>query len=487
MRKILLLGAAILPLAACESFGIQDPGMDPPSLRMQSELPPEESILDEIEPPTDLLSGGEAGRPPPPPSQQSRGYRFHDHRAADASDHFLTDLDAAIAICDRAAYDAARDRWLAQSYEADAQARRSTAFDAAYADSAPKREQDAAELARMYRERPRYPVPCPRETASYGSNWGMLTAGWATIELPTTGIGFKRPLGGDESFALETSDKIDVDRLGVEGSFDWSGLYPTLVGLEYGEGDGRTAGEVPAGGDIDTGSVFNALSPAGMSGMFVGNRGSLSVTGTELEYWHVYGKAFLPLEGPVRPFIYADFLHSETRHDMSFLFEGVIGGSTYHVEQDRMQTVTDRSIGGGVGVLFSASLADRWRVHALGSIGGLFRESELRSREHNQANFGPMSDRDFWIERDRKADGFGVTGTLAIGVEYSLTERLSLGFGGHITTLEEVGAVYNPESGDDVFFDGREVDLTSGRATSWGGQIALRYQFGVAPPPPPPP
>jgi hypothetical protein len=97
-----------------------------------------------------------------------------------------------------------------------------------------------------------------------------------------------------------------------------------------------------------------------------------------------------------------------------------------------------------------------------------------------------MSDRDFWIERDRSADGFGVTGTLAIGVEYTLTERLSLGFGGHLTTLEEVGAVYNPESGDDVFFDGREVDLTAGRATSWGGQVALRYQFGVAPPPPPP-
>lgn len=486
MRNILLLGAAFLPLAACESI-MPDAYRDPPSLWFDPVPAPGESILDEIEPPTDLLSGGEAGRPPPPPSQPSRGYRFHDHRAADASDHFLTDLDTAIAACDRTAYDAAREKWLARGYEADAQSRRSTAFDAAYADSAAKREQDGTELERMYRERPRYPVPCPRDTKGrFGTDWGLLTAGWATIELPTTGIGFQRPLGGDERYALETTDKIRVDRLGIEASFGWTGSYPTVVGLEYGEGDGETEGEIPASMNIDTGIVFNALSPSGSSGINIGDRGSINITGTDLEYWHLYGKTFLPVEGPVRPFIYADFLHSEVRHDMSYFYEAT-SGFPFLVQQDRMQTVTDRSFGGGVGVLFSASLADRWRVHALGSLGGLFRESELNSREHNQVNFGPMSDRDFWIERERKADGFGVTGTLAIGVEYSLTERLSLGFGGHITTLEEVGAVYNPESGDDVFFDGREVDLTAGRATSWGGQIALRYQFGVAPPPPPPP
>jgi len=481
MRKFLLLGAAVLPLAACET-GFPEPSV-PPSLQFQSDAPPEESILDDIEPPTDLLSGGEAGRPPPPPGETVRGYRFHDHRAADASTRFLGDLDTAVAACDRAAYNAARERWLARTYEAEAQERRSSAVDAGWADSAAKRAHDAAELERMYRERPRFPVPCPpRSMAGGKTDWGMLTAGWASIDLPTTGIGFQRPYGGEERYALETADRLDVERLGGEAAFEWSGRY-ILGGLEYGQGDGRTAGEVPASAGIDTGIVFNGLSPAGSSGINIGDRGSMNTTETELEYWHAYAKAFLTTEGPIRPFLYADFLHAETRHDMSYFYEGTGGSFVFRVEQDRMQTIRDRAFGGGVGVLFTSPISPRWRVHALGSIGGLFRETDLDSREHNQANFGPMSDRDFLIERERSADGFGVTGTLAVGLEYDLSPRLSLGFGGHITTLEEVGAVYNPESGDDVFFDGREVELTAGRATSWGGQVALRYRFGAPPPP----
>ncbi|MDQ7812201.1 hypothetical protein [Brevundimonas sp.] len=485
MRKILLLGAAFLPLAACQTYTMQEESY-PPSLQLQTEPAPEsgESILDEIEPPTDLLSGGEAGRPPPPPSVTVRGYRFHDHRAGDASGRFLGDLDAAIAVCDEAAYNAARERWLARTYEAEAQERRSTAVDAAWADSAAKRAQDAAELERLYRERPRYPFPCPPRTAALPTtvaDWALATAGWAAIEIPVTGIGFQRPYGGDERFALETDDKIEVRRLGVEASFQWSGFYPTLVGLEYGQGDGGTAGEVPAGTGIDTGIVFNALSPAGSSGFNVGDRGSQNVTDTELDYWHLYAKAFLPFQGPVRPFVYADYLRSETRHDMSYFYEGTGGGFVYRVEQDRMQTIEDQAFGGGIGLLLSRRFGRRWEMHALGSVGGLFRESELDSREHNRANFGPLSDQDFVIERRRSADGFGITGTLALGVEYRVSPRLSLGLGAHVTTLEEVGAVYNPQSGDEVYFDGREVDLMSGRATSWGGQVALRYRFGAQP------
>ncbi|HYC73212.1 hypothetical protein [Brevundimonas sp.] len=326
-----------------------------------------------------------------------RGYRFHDHRAADASGRFLTDLDAAIAVCDEAAYNAARERWLARTYDAEAQARRSTAFDAAHADSAAKREQDAAELERLYRERPRYPRPCPPQTAagpfqSFGGKWAMVTAGRGATELPTTGIGFQRPSGEDERLALETAYRFDTRRLGVEASFGWAGLSPSVIGLEYGEGDSSTMGEAPAGTGIETGIVFNALSPSGSSGYNVGDRGSQNTTMSEFDYWHLYAKGFLPGDGPIR--------------------------------------------------------------------------LELSSREHNQANFGPMSDRDFRIERERSADVFGVTGTFALGVEHALTQRLSLGFGGHITTLEEVGAVYNPQSGDEAFFEGREVDLASGRATT---------------------
>ncbi|MBX9460075.1 MAG: hypothetical protein KL785_01920 [Brevundimonas sp.] len=127
-----------------------------------------------------------------------------------------------------------------------------------------------------------------------------MTAGWAAIELPTTGIGFQRPYGGDERFALETADRIDVQRIGAEASFDWNGGYPMVAGLEYGEGGDTIMGEVPAGTGIDTGVVFNALSPAGSSGFNVGDRGSQNMTDTDLEYWHVVrqGLPSFPRTGP---------------------------------------------------------------------------------------------------------------------------------------------------------------------------------------------
>lgn len=476
MRIILVLGAIALPLAACET--IEDPGT-PPSLQLQTEPAPEESILDEITPPNDLLAGGEVGRPVALPSETVGDYRFHDHRAAVATRGFLNDIHAAIAACDRAAYDLARDRWLNHRYERGAQETSIPGLHDGIADSAAERAQDAAELEQMYRERPRFPVPCPPQTAMAdpaweSGHWVLASAGWGWADLPATGIGFQRPDGEPERFALETADDFDTGRIG----FEWAGLYPGVVlGVEYGEGDASSAGEVPAGTNIDTGVVYGALSPSGSSGINIGDRGSQNATDSEFDYWHLKAKVFLPGGRPgFRPFAYADYLRSETRHDLSYFYEGG-GGFVFLVQQDRIQTLEEQAFGAGLGVLFSQQFSERWAWHALGSIGGLFRDTELRSWEHNQSNFGPMSDRDFVIERHRSDDGFGMTGTLAVGLEYRLTPRVSLGAGAHVTTLDEVGAIFNPSSGDQVFFDGLETGLTRGRASTWGAQAAIRIKL----------
>ena len=65
MRKYLLLGAAFLPLAGCETFRDEAMEQDMAWTRQQPLTTPEPraSILDYIDPPTHLLWGGEAGRP----------------------------------------------------------------------------------------------------------------------------------------------------------------------------------------------------------------------------------------------------------------------------------------------------------------------------------------------------------------------------------------------------------------------------------------
>jgi hypothetical protein len=305
----------------------------------------------------------------------------------------------------------------------------------------------------------------------------LAQGGVGETDLPTTGIGFQRPSGQPERFAEETAGTFDTRRIGVE----WLGPVggnPIGLGLEYGQGDARTAGEVPAGTGIETGIVYGALSPAGSSGINVGDRGSQNTTDSEFDYWHFKLKSFLPMGGPrFRPFVYANYLRVETRHDMSYHYEGTGGGFVFKVEQDRMQTLEESYFGGGVGFVFSQPLSDRAAFHAVASVGGLFRNSDLTSREHNRSNFGPASDRDFMIDRDLSDDGVSATGSLAIAVEYAVTPRVSLGVGAHVTTISEVGAIFNPSSGDQVFFDGLETSLTGGDALTHGVQIGARFRF----------
>lgn len=146
----LLMGAGALALGGCEV--LTDPHRDPPGLILQSEPIHDspEDVLSEITPPRDLLM-----EHPDPEPHVVGPYTFNDRWPADISREFLSDLEQAITECDRAAYDAARQRWIDQGYDPERQRR-------TMAEAVNDRErQDLATLARVYRERPLFPRPCP--------------------------------------------------------------------------------------------------------------------------------------------------------------------------------------------------------------------------------------------------------------------------------------------------------------------------------------
>ena len=68
-------------------------------------------------------------------------------------------------------------------------------------------------------------------------------------------------------------------------------------------------------------------------------------------------------------------------------------------------------------------------------------------------------DDDFELRFDEEDEG--VSGAFAVGgyVEYQLTPRVSIGAGIDGAYLTSVGAVVNPSSGDEVFFDGLTTRL----------------------------
>src|SRR3546814_6499808 len=80
--------------------------------------------------------------------------------------------------------------------------------------------------------------------------------------------------------------------------------------------------------------------------------------------------------------------------------------------------------------------------------------TDLTSVERNLCNFCPASDRDFIIAIDDSDDGFGFHGEVGAALELRLSPAVSLFVGGSADYWSSVGAIFNPSSGDEVFFDG---------------------------------
>src|SRR5690606_1485504 len=143
-RSSLLCGAASLILGGCGFFDDLT-GRDPPSLILQTGPADEtrESILDELTPTRDLLMQHADLEP-----NVVGPYSFHDRWPADIPQRFLSDLGRAIAECDRAAYDQARENWINQRYDPGHQGR-------SVSEAINDRErEDLQNLIRVYNERP---------------------------------------------------------------------------------------------------------------------------------------------------------------------------------------------------------------------------------------------------------------------------------------------------------------------------------------------
>lgn len=150
-KVALLTGAGALALGGCEFLG-DIRSADPPSLVLQSGpmVEPREDILSELSPTRDLLME----HPDPEPFVVGP-YTFHDRRPSEITAEFLRDIERAVADCDLAAYNAARERWINHGYDPTLQARRpDEAIDE-------REREDLTTLIRVYNERPRFPRPCP--------------------------------------------------------------------------------------------------------------------------------------------------------------------------------------------------------------------------------------------------------------------------------------------------------------------------------------
>lgn len=309
--------------------------------------------------------------------------------------------------------------------------------------------------------------------ASAGPNL-VVHAGVGELDAPTqAGTGFQRPSGGAETFAGRNADTIRMHTLGLV-------LFPlayrewliSASGL-YGKGDEQGEGSVPAGTGTDTGFVYGDFSPGDSTGVNIGDRGSAWTTNSEVELFNLKFKAVQAATGPVALFLFADYLRSRRRYDSEVMAE--VFGET--LSQARNQELTDNLIGAGAGLQFDSGPGGGVRFGGWTSAGLFHRSSELSAWERNVCPLCGPEDADFTLRFDETDRG--ATWSVAAGayLEVPLSGNVSIGLGADVAYIDEVGAVFNPSSGDQVFLDGETTRLTTTEAISSSIRVGLRARF----------
>ena len=305
------------------------------------------------------------------------------------------------------------------------------------------------------------------------------------------GIGFRRTSGEAEMFAGRNAETVRMHILGVT-------LFPLAYrewllsgSVLYGRGELTRRGEIEDGGDVDVGWPYSDRSPQDSTGLFLGNRAAVWTAETEAELLNFKLKMVHTASGPVSWFMFADYLRSRRDYDGHMQVEAF--GDVF--SQTRDQRVSDDLVGGGLGFQYFDTVSNRISVGGWTSAGLFHRKTSLEASERNVCPLcssgsegspgGALaapdisidgSERDFVIRIDD--EDRGLSWALAAGVYFSvpLSDRVAIGAGADVTWFDEVGAVFNPHSGDQVL-NGETTRLMTTDALSYNFRIGLSVAF----------
>lgn len=310
-----------------------------------------------------------------------------------------------------------------------------------------------------------------------------LFAGPRQVEIPVTGSGVTRagaPGASPEVDAGLSDNRFNTLEFGGAfyiRNFRLRGSYLT--------GDGESAFSIlPISGGFN-GAVFGARSPAGNSGIGAGSATLNGTTGVDLSRFRLGGDLSVAQPSPATR-IYFSFDYFREVRTYSSSLTGTVGSGSSVIQftQQRDQRIRDNAFGVGVGaetrlplntpVDGGAEVSLRLTVAAQAYL----LDSDLRSIERNVSNFGPASDRDFTIDIDEGGTGLGVAGEAGAELSYSPSPGVAFFVGGSAAYRSRVGALFNPNSGDQVFFEGRTTELTRGDFWSYGARIGIRVAVG---------
>ena len=302
------------------------------------------------------------------------------------------------------------------------------------------------------------------------------------VAIPGTGIGFRRDGAYGEApdeAAGQTPERIDSTGIYGSGFFYIPGTDSVVrIGGGYREGDGGAGFEIPRESGIDSGVVYGGLSPSGSSGIAT----PFGLSGeTRIDYssWNLAGSYRIAgsemtgfeLDG------YAQYRRFDREYSSMAYYTGVAGAYQYAFAQMREQSLREDTF--ELGLSGTASFMPMRPVRPYVRLGGgiYHRSTELHSLETNTSNFGPAEDREFTLMFHESQSDFGFHGAAEAGVEFDVARAFAIAFGASADYWSEAGAVFNPHSGDQVFYDGLTTGLREEDNWAWRGFVEARLRF----------
>lgn len=420
-------------------------------------------------PPTGVVSPPTTeGTPPsPPPADQPINQHPDVARA-------LAGMEVAITACNRAAFEALRadlitliERMLETELN-------------------PRRRFQLNEFKNAVRRRQ---FRC-EGTDARGRDAVILNFLYGPFYISSIGTGVIRPgpAGTEERYAATSDDRLDGYAIDAAVSL---GRVTLGGGYEH-AGGGRRGFTTQAGPNFGTGVVFGQLSEVNTSGYFAefGSEGWSEVdfdTAYAEFMYDLFGddKDDEPEAGPRQNWEgrfliisgYVRYQYDWKDHRSSISSTGMSGGATFSFSQTREQSIGQSNIAVGADIRTRLAFSPVLSLSLMARGGPYHYDARLRSDEHNMANFGPAATRDFRIAIQDDADGIGFAGTLEARLEYKVGNAFSLSALGRFDYRSHDASSRVPVDGDEVFFDGRRIELefNSRRAVYLG--LGARFRF----------
>lgn len=413
-------------------------------------------------PPTGTVSPPDTSSPQPPDPAATRDAEFNRLQAA---------MEIAITACNREAFEAARGALVAaieRALETEIDARRR--FQLNTLKNAVRR--------RVFR--------CENTPARrYQAVIFNFLYGPFLISSIGTGVQRAGPVGTTETYGGESRERLNGYAIDAAVQL---GRVRISVGYEHGEG-GRTftTSAGPTGG---TGAVFGRLSEIGTSGYFVPAE---SEGESDVDFDTAFAEFMYDIfgddddwedhppqvwEGRFVISGYVRYQQDWKDHLSSISGSGVSSaGTPFSYSQDREQSIEQSNIGIGLDVRTRIALSPTVSLDLAGRAGGYYYDASLDSTERNQASFGPPQTRDFTIAALDGRDGFGFAGGAEARLQLKVSNEVSLHLLGRFDYRSHDASVRNPVDGDEVFLEGRQIELEFADRHRFYAGLGARFRF----------